>query len=124
MAFFTMRMTFIFLGLTLLLSSCGVENDGVTAFDSDLVIQEDSLILILKDIHLMDAAAKQNVIPNNSKILFKHQQYKAVLEKHGVSRTRFDTTIHVYTQHGEIFDELYDKLIEKILEEEKTQSPK
>jgi hypothetical protein len=112
MAFFTMRTTLIIFGLTLLLASCGSPNDRGSDFESDLVIQEDSLILILKDLHLMDAAAKQNVIPNNSNTHLKYQEYKAILEKYKVSRTRFDSTIHVYSLHG------------KIVEEESAQSPK
>ena len=105
--------------LVLVLVSCGDKVNVSSDFDGDFIISEDSLILLLKDIHIVDAAAKQNVLPNNSNNQVKYKQYKAVLEKHQISRARFDSTIVMYTRHGEKFDALYEKVVEKLTEEEK-----
>ena len=89
-----------------------------------MIIQEDSLILLLKDIHILDAAAKQNLIPSNSNNLNKYKQYKAVLDKHQVSKMRFDSTINLYSIHGKKFDIIYEKVIQKLVEEEEAQGVK
>ena len=72
------------------------------------LISEDALIALLADFHLMDAAAKQNIITNNHKTLVKHKQYLGVLKKHGFSRAQFDSTIQYNIQYPEVFKKLYD----------------
>jgi hypothetical protein len=114
----------LLLTIVIITSSCGGHKNTDHLFNQDVIIQEDSLISIIKDIHIMDAAAKQNLIPNNSTNINKYKQYKTVLEKHQVSKMRFDSTINLYTKHGEKFDELYDKVIQKLVEEEEAQVKK
>lgn len=105
--------------LALFFISCGEVKKDSSAFRGDFIIQEDSLIQIIKDIHLVDAAAKQNLIENNVSNYVKYKQYKAVFEMHHISKTRFDSTISLYTRNSEKFDELYDKVIQSLEEEEK-----
>jgi len=105
----------------LFLVSCGGATSGGSGFDNSLIIPEDSLISIIMDIHIVDAAAKQNVVPNNGDNLMKYKEYKAVFEKHGISKTRFDSTINLYTRNGKKFDELYDKVIKNLVKMEEAQ---
>ena len=95
--------------------SCGGSQSSGLGFDNTLIIPEDSLISIIMDIHIVDAAAKQNTIPNNGNNLMKYKEYKAVFEKHGISKTRFDSTINLYTKNGKKYDEFYDKVIKKLV---------
>ena len=83
------------------------------------VLKEDSLILVLKDIHIIDAAAKQNFIPNNADNYNKYREYKFVLEKYNVSRARFDSTISFYSSHPKEFEEIYTKIIEELKSEDR-----
>jgi uncharacterized GH25 family protein len=108
--------------LSFFLISCGGSKNNDLAFDHQLIIPEDSLILIIMDMHIMDAAAKQNVVPNNIVNLQKYKQYKAVFEKHSISKTRFDSTLFLYTRNGEKYDELYEKVIERLTVEEEALS--
>jgi hypothetical protein len=109
-------------GFIFVLCACGGNFKGKQDFGRDIIIAEDSLVLIIKDMHIMDAAAKQNLAPNNSDNQAKYEQYKAVFDKHHVSKMRFDSTINLYTKHGKKFDALYDKVIDVLEKEEEAQS--
>ncbi len=115
---------FLIVGLSFFLLSCsnGAWENG--AFNQKLIIEEDSLVMLLKDMHIIDAAAKQQVIASNVSNQVKYMQHKAVLEKHQVSKMRFDTTIHYYTQNTQMFDALYDKVINSLKEQEAALSKK
>tara|TARA_B110000211_G_C14076607_1_gene552391 strand:- start:2461 stop:2820 length:360 start_codon:yes stop_codon:yes gene_type:complete len=106
--------------LLILIFACGEQKNEVPSN----LISGDALVPLLADFHLMDAAAKQNIITNNHKTLVKHQQYAGVLKKHGVSRAQFDSTIQFYVQSPDVFKILYDKVgtylkLEKEKQEEK-----
>lgn len=109
--------------LLLGLVSCGEGEQVNPAFESKIIIPQDTLILVLKDLHIVDAAAKQNLILNNAINVYKYQEYKAVLEKYELSKARFDSTINLYTQHGKQLDELYEKVIETLVQEEQMFDP-
>lgn len=102
--------------LFVLLISCQENKDFVVPKG---VIQEDTLMMVLRDIHILDAAAKQNFIPNNADNYNKYREYKFVLEKHKITFERFDSTLSFYTNHAKKFEELYDKLIADFKAEEK-----
>lgn len=109
---------FCILSLIITFLACGEQK---TEAPSNL-IPEDALIALLADFHLMDAAAKQNVITNNHKNLVKHKQYLGILKKHGFSRAQFDSTIQYNIQYPEVFKKLYDDVGTYLkLEQEKHQ---
>jgi len=114
----TSILAFVFV---LFLASCGGSESSGLGFDTALIIPEDSLISIITDIHIVDAAAKQNIIPNNGNNLMKYKEYKAIFEKYGVSKTRFDSTINWYTRNDKKFDKIYDKIIENLVKMEEAQ---
>ena len=89
------------------------------------LISEDELIPLLADFHIMDAAAKQNIITNNHKTLVKHKQYLGILKKHGFSKAQFDSTIQYNIQYPGEFKKLYEKVGAYLkLEKEKIQTDK
>lgn len=106
----------------MLMISCGSDNNSSQDFDRAIIISEDSLVALLKDIHIVDAAAKQNVIPGNSNNHVKYGEYKMVLKKHEISKMRFDSTIDLYTRNGKKFDALYERVIKELKEMETVQS--
>ncbi len=97
---------FWILSLIIIFLACGEQK---TEAPSNL-IPEDALIVLLADFHLMDAAAKQNIITNNHKTLVKHKQYLGILKKHGFSRAQFDSTIQYNSKNPEVFKKLYDQV--------------
>lgn len=81
------------------------------------LIPEEELISILADIHIMDAASKQNIIDNNHKIKIKHEQFLGVLQFHNVSKDQFDSTISYHKDNPTYFLKIYEK-VENTLKKE------
>ena len=110
-----LRSSFILPFLAFSLIACqGKNNENPPA----VVVPKDSLIQLLKDIHTVDAASKQNFIPNNAENLYKYKEFKFVLEKHGVSKARFDSTLSYYSSNASEFETLYEDLIKSMKEDE------
>lgn len=106
-----------------LLISCGSGEEKAERLpNKEWLIPEDSLVNLLYDIHLIDAASKQNFFPNNAHNYYKYSQYKTVLNNHHITKERFDSTIHLYSGNGIRFEQLYDKVIAKIAEADTTQN--
>ena len=101
--------------LAILFYSCGAGGEKAeTLPKKDWLIPEDSLVNLLYDIHMTDAASKQNFFPNNAHNFYRYSQYKTILNNHQITKERFDSTIHLYSGNGLRFEQLYDKVIEKI----------
>lgn len=96
----TISITFLYL----LIISCS-KNEKNT-----YIIPQKDLIPILCDFHIFDAAARQGLIKNNRNNLIRHKQYKSILSKYKMERTRFDSTINYYSQRPEEHKLLYQKV--------------
>jgi len=93
---------------TLFVLLLGCNSEEITP--SSNIIPEDKLVVLLADFHLMDAAAKQNIVTNNYKKLVKHKQYLGVLKLHGFSKAQFDSTISFHVQHPANFKKIYEEV--------------
>lgn len=74
------------------------------------ILTQDELVDVLVDLHLVDAAGKQQVIANNRNTLIKHKQLKGVLELHKIEKSKFDSTIQYYFKHTKKFAQVYQKV--------------
>ncbi len=96
--------------LSCLNSSCSSTESNEISKNAYL-IPKDSLISLLTELHLTDAAAKQNKIPNNANNYSKYSEYKTILKKNLITKERFDSTLSVYCENPDEYEALYDKLI-------------
>lgn len=76
-------------------------------------IEREVLVDVLVDIHLADG------ITNDRKFNRKFDAdsidlVSPILEKHQVSREMLDTTLIVYSQHPELFDQVYNEVLIKL----------
>ena len=76
-------------------------------------IEREVLVDILVDVHLADG------VTNDRKFNRKYDAdsidvLSPILEKHKVSREMFDTTLVVYSQHPELFDQVYNEVLIKL----------
>lgn len=97
---------FWIIGLYVFVIACDNNESSIPAN----LIPEDKLIPLLADFHLMDAAAKQNIVANNHKTLVKHKQYLGVLKMHGYTTAEFDSTISYHVKHPAKFKIIYEKI--------------
>lgn len=80
------------------------------------IINDDKLIEILADFHIMDAASKQNRIKNNHKNYVKYKQYLKILKMHKVSKEQFEKSIDFQKQNPKDFEQLYIKVTDRLKE--------
>ena len=77
-------------------------------------IQEEVLVDVLVDIHLVDG------ITNDRKFYRRYKQIDSIdilgpiLEKHQVSLQMFDTTMYVYSRYPESLDRVYSEVLRKL----------
>lgn len=112
----------LFFAGVLVLQSCG-SSEEEQAFARTDIIQRDSLLNLLVDLHLTDAAAKQGVFENNANNYTKYRHFKGVLELHEISKARFDSTLTVYTRYPQQFESLYYEVIERLKTMENARDP-
>ena len=101
---------FVFSFITVLfIFSCSENTNNFS--QNKVIVPFDTLTFLLSDIHILDAAAKQNYLNNNANNLFRYSQNKALLNKYHISKYRFDSTIVFYTTHTKEFMVVYDSSI-------------
>jgi len=76
-------------------------------------LEREVLVDVLVDLHLADA------VTNDRKFNRKYDAdsidiLSPILEKHQVSREMFDTTLTVYSQYPELFDQVYNDVLIKL----------
>ncbi len=75
------------------------------------LIPEKKLVPIIVDMHIADGIAFQ-YLPGIKKLkLDSTAVYGWVLDKHGVTKIQFDSTIAYYARHPERLERIYDKVI-------------
>lgn len=77
-------------------------------------ISEEKFIQILIDIHLADASmTTQNIYSRRNDYKPSHY-YNSIYQKHGISRTGFDSLINYYSQNNADFDRIYEIVIDSL----------
>lgn len=92
-------------GLFLSVVSCGRQPSGV--------IGNDEMVDLLVDVYTSEALTQDNVgmFDTGEK---KEALYNSVLNKHGVTRQQFDTSLYWYGQNAEIFNKINEKVTERL----------
>jgi len=92
---------------TLLTGSCSHEKK----IRGDEYIDRDKLVLVLSDMHLMDA------ITNDMRYYRKYNPddsldlYGPIFEKYNVTREEYLRTLEEYSKYPELLDEVYDEVL-------------
>jgi hypothetical protein len=117
-----MQLRFIFILLFILFVYGCSDNKN----NNSVILDEDTFVDVLVDIHLTDAILNANRYRVNKDSVVIHLYYNDVLTKHNVTQKQIQNTIDYYTNHSKKFEKIYDKVSEKIvkLEEEYNKSIK
>jgi hypothetical protein len=97
-----------FLFLMLLLVACNQPPKGV--------LSESRMENVLVEVHLLEGTFDANAYPQDSEL--KKYYYKYVLDKQKVSVASFDSSIHWYLKHPDVYERIYTK-VEKRLNQKK-----
>jgi hypothetical protein len=113
--------------LVLFLVSCGTSENrtGKLQIPKDSIIYKDTMVLILADVHLVEAAMmlKKNRGAKPADITGFY--FNGIFKKYGISRARYNMNINWYRQDAESFRKMYEQVValleQKIKERKKTE---
>ena len=87
----------------------------------DIVLDEDQMIDLLVDVHraegLFEMQQQQGMGFGTDLDTYQKEVIAAVLQKHGVSRSRYDTSLMWYAQHLKLLTRVYGHVDERLKEE-------
>ncbi len=78
------------------------------------VIPEDTLILILKDMHIVQAGVDHTIDKPSERPEHYRQYNRLVLERHNVNPDRFFSSYKYYQENPALMDSIYVRVIEKL----------
>jgi hypothetical protein len=104
-----LRILLLFLLVVLLTPACKKSE----TISGKAFMEREVLVDVLVDLHLADG------VTNDRKFSRKYDAdsvdvLSPILEKHQVSREMFDTTLVVYSQHPDLFDQVYNDVLIKL----------
>ncbi len=109
MARFLRIQTWLFLILLMLSPGCHKK----TSITGKAFLEREQLVDVLVDIHLADGVTNDRKF-NRMYDVDSIDILSPILEKHQVNRQMFDTTLIVYSQHPELFDQVYNEVLIKL----------
>jgi hypothetical protein len=101
---------FSILSLVIILYAC-YHDAPEPSFDMGLVIPQDSMVILMTDLQLVDGAVNLKSRSGKSLSDYANAYTDQVLEKHGVSREEFTESIRYYSFHIEKMDKIYEEVI-------------
>lgn len=103
-------------GLLLLwagLSLPGCRNQASEPARPQWLLPEDSMVLILTDIHLVEGARSGTQILGDS-LHRPSDYYKKVYEKYGLTASKYDSIFSWYSAHAPLMNQLYARMLERL----------
>jgi hypothetical protein len=79
--------------------------------DRKYIIPEKKLVYLLADLHLADAIASNKRDLNNTYLIDSASLYGSVLNKYGVTKAQFDSTISYYSKRPVELEKIYNSVI-------------
>lgn len=98
--------------IILLLTSCREENPFPVIPQE--VIPMDTMALIVRDIHLVEAGINTNVFQRERFSFNRYRWRSMILETYGSDSTRLDKSFTWYQDHPLAFDSVYNLAIESL----------
>ncbi|MEI6681438.1 MAG: DUF4296 domain-containing protein [Bacteroidota bacterium] len=109
-----------------LLVSCG-EKKNIPSTEiemvSDSLISPEKMVLILGDVHVVEAAMLLDQSPGKDIKANGDFYYQGVFGKYHISRQRYDANLKYYRQNPAKMSKMYDKVIRDIETKEKNFPP-
>jgi hypothetical protein len=93
------------------------------SFDMALVLQPDSMVSLLTDLHTADGIIGAN---KDKKIPAGHlatEYFEAIMQKHRINKAIFDESMRYYAFHNEELNGIYEKVIIDLSKQESMAIP-
>lgn len=107
-----MRQLLALLSLVLLLAACS--NKPVLPPRPASVLEEDKMVEILVEVHMIEATLQRRLIRGSNPNYFGAQQYQLLFERHGISQVQFEESYAYYYQETKNMTEVYEKVLQEL----------
>lgn len=101
--------------LFLFLVSCQGEK---TAENPAYVIDQDKMVGIMVDMHIVETASNLKVFPPDSAQQMYQNYFESIYLTHGVTKANFDSSLFYYSTQTDQMNVIYDKVLENLSEME------
>ncbi|MFM2225484.1 MAG: hypothetical protein RJA07_1686 [Bacteroidota bacterium] len=98
--------------ISYLVISCHHQSPKLIADDG--IIQKDTMIKLLADMHLADAAVQDLKLNTDSSKQIYKMYYQQIFNRYKTNTKQFKISLQFYTQHPDEMDMMYEKVIEEI----------
>ncbi|MFM7021600.1 MAG: DUF4296 domain-containing protein [Flavobacteriales bacterium] len=100
------------------LFSCAPDEEVVNEIVPAGVIDTNTFVMIIADMHIVDAGSKFQMFPDNRKNNQKYSQYLGILKNYNVSKVQWDSTMTYYAARPEKLDQMYVRVLELLSEKQ------
>lgn len=102
-----MRLVFILCFIFLFAAGC---QDTAPPPPPGNALDEKQFVEVMVDVHLVEAALNQQFVRVNDTTRTSYRYYSQVFDKHGISRTEFDSTFNYYLRHPKLMNKIYKQV--------------
>jgi len=115
------RITYLPLSLLIFIFACSKPEVKIP----EDVIPRDSMIVVLADIHLIEATIQLKGLGRNDTLKEEaYGRYRYVFNKHKVTTSQFRKSLEYYRSEPEFFQKMYDEVITRLsVEQAKSNKP-
>jgi hypothetical protein len=107
----TLRPLLIVLFSCLLIFSSCLRKNQISGND---FIEKEVFIEVLVDIHLVDGITNDRKFYRRFSGVDSVDMLSPILDKYGISRQKFDTTMYIYSRYPALYDEVYNEVLSKL----------
>lgn len=112
---FNHKHSFLFFGCLLIISLSACTKNEVS-IPSD-IIPKDSMVYIMMDVHLAEAAVKTAAADTNYKLNIK-TYYDLIYKKYNITDSNFNKSLKFYTDNPVLLEQIYQKIAEEMSRKE------
>ena len=83
-------------------------------FDMSKVLQPDSMVSLLTDLHIADGIINTTKDKKLSTEYLASEYFEVIMEKHHIDKGIFEESIRYYAYHTEEFNNIYEKVVSNL----------
>jgi len=77
------------------------------------IVQPDTMVAIVSDIHILQATTAMGFSTNNSDTAV-NQEYKGIWAKHHLTEESYNDNVKFYCEHPKMLDSVYEKVLNNL----------
>lgn len=101
----------IFSFLVIFFLSCSPGKEKTDNSVPDEIIQPDSMVSILTEVHIAEAILREMKTDTKHKQKTAQAFYSEIFAKHGITRKQYEKSIQFYQQQPETYQDIYEEVI-------------